>query len=171
MKEVFMCASIITAIILCFVGIIKLPFKTFKEKHPKWYRAVFCIMSLGLSVAGPIISQLFILNGTLASTEFVVLLLTTIAGVFGLYTSYEGLGFKQLVKVLVSKVAELFDKFDESKLKKMIGKVGIDKINEVAEKMKVEEVQPVQENAVIESVVETTPQATETVAKANEIKF
>lgn len=169
MKEVFMCASIITAIILCFVGIIKLPFKTFKEKHPKWYRAVFCIMSLVLSVAGPIVSQLYILNGTLASMEFVVLLLTTIAGVFGLYTSYEGLGLKQLVKTIVSKVAELFDKFDDAKLKKIVGKVGVEKLNEIAEQLKQERVEA--QTAVKENVVETTPQATETVAQTKEIKF
>lgn len=169
MKEVFMCASIITAIILCFVGIIKLPFKTFKQKHPKWYKAVFCMLSLVLSVAGPIVSQLYILNGTLASTEFVVLLLTTIAGVFGLYTSYEGLGLKQLVKIIVSKVAELFDKFDDAKLKKIVGKVGVEKLNEIAEQLKKEEV--ASQSKVQEPVAETTPQSNENVARKTEIKF
>lgn len=173
MKEVFMCASIITAIILCFVGIIKLPFKTFKENHPKWYKAIFCVLSLVLSVVGPIISQLYILNGTLASTEFAVLLLTTVAGVFGLYTSYEGLGLKELVKTIVSKVAELFDKFDEAKLKKMVGKVGIEKLNEIAEQIKTEdESKNLQvEPATQETVEQTTPQATATVAQTKEIKF
>lgn len=139
MEKVFMCASIITAIILCFVGIVKLFFKTFKEKHPKTYRAVFCIMSLALAVGGPIIAQLFILNGTLATLEFVVLLVSTIAGVFGLYTSYEGLGLKTLVQKIVSKSAELMNSYSDSKLAKMVGKVGIDKLNEIDKQMKEKE--------------------------------
>lgn len=136
MKEVFMCASIITAIILCVVGIAKLPFKKFKEKHPKWYRAVFCTLSLVLAVAGPVVSQLFILNGSLKSTEFVVLVVTTIAGVFGLYTSYEGLGLKTLVQKVVSKVAELLTTFSDSKLEKVVGKEGIDKLIEIDKQLK-----------------------------------
>lgn len=140
MKEVFVCASIITAIILCFVGIIKLPFKKFKEKHSKWYRAVFCTLSLALSIAGPIIAQLFILNGVLQSVEFAMLISSTIGGVFGLYTSYEGLGLKQLVKIIVGKTAELFNTFNDAKLKKIVGNVGIEKLNEIAKKLETEEI-------------------------------
>lgn len=138
MEKVFMCASIITAIILCFVGIIKLPFKTFKEKHPKWYRAVFCLLSLALAVVAPIISELYILNGQLASLEFAVLTLTTVAGVFGLYTSYEGLGLKQLVKIIVEKITQLFNSYSDSKLAKVVGTVGIEKLNEINEKLQAE---------------------------------
>lgn len=140
MKEAFMCASIITAIILCVVGIVKLPFKRFKENHPKWYRAVFCLLSLILAVSCPIVAQLFILNGSLKSTEFAVLVITTIAGVFGLYTSYEGLGFKTLVKKIVGKFAELFNNFSDSKLAKIVGKVGIDKLNEIDRQIKEKEI-------------------------------
>lgn len=150
MKGIVMCASIITAIILCVVGILKLPFKTFKAKHPKWYRAVFCTISLILAVVAPIISQLFILNGVLCSVDFLVLILTTIAGVFGLYTSYEGLGLKSLVKVIVEKVSELLNTYSESKLTKMVGKVGIEKLTEIANKIasdaKVEEKPNVEES-------------------------
>lgn len=138
MEKVFMCASIITAIILCFVGIVKLPFKTFKEKHPKWYRAVFCLLSLALAVVAPIISELYILNGQLASLEFAVLTLTTVAGVFGLYTSYEGLGLKQLVKIIVEKITQLFNSYSDSKLAKVVGTVGIEKLNEINEKLQAE---------------------------------
>lgn len=141
MKEVFMAASIITAIILCFVGILKLPFKSFKEKHPKWYRAVFCIISLVLSVGLPIICQLYVLNGILYSLDFLVLTLTTVAGVFGLYTSYEGLGLKQLVKIIVSKVAELLNNHNDSKLAKLVKKEGIEKLTEIANKLAEEEKQ------------------------------
>lgn len=138
MKEVFMCASIITAIILCFVGIIKLPFKSFKEKHPNWYTVTFYLVSAVLSIVAPIISQLYILNGVLASTEFAVLLVTTIAGVFGLYSTYEGTKLKDLVKIIIDKIATLLNTFSDAKVKKMIGFVGIEKINQLNEELKAE---------------------------------
>lgn len=138
MKEVFMCASIITAIILCFVGIIKLPFKSFKEKHPNWYTVTFYLVSAVLSIVAPIISQLYILNGLLASTEFAVLLVTTIAGVFGLYSTYEGTKLKDLVKIIIDKIATLLNTFSDAKVKKMIGFVGMEKINQLNEELKAE---------------------------------
>lgn len=138
MKEVFMCASIITAIILCFVGIIKLPFKSFKEKHPNWYTVTFYLVSAVLSIVAPIISQLYILNGVLASTEFAVLLVTTIAGVFGLYSTYEGTKLKDLVKIIIDKIATLLNTFSDAKVKKMIGFVGMEKINQLNEELKAE---------------------------------
>lgn len=139
MKEVFMCAGIITAIILCFVGIIKLPFKSFKEKHPNWYTVTFYLVSAVLSVVAPIISQLYILNGSLASTEFAILLITTIAGVFGLYSTYEGTKFKKLVRIIIDKIATLLNTFSDAKIKKMIGSVGMEKINQLNEELKAEE--------------------------------
>lgn len=138
MKEVFMCASIITAIILCFVGIIKLPFKSFKEKHPNWYTVTFYLVSAVLSIVAPIISQLYILNGVLASAEFAVLLITTIAGVFGLYSTYEGTKSKKLVKIIIDKIATLLNTFSDAKIKKMIGEVGMEKINQLNEELKAE---------------------------------
>ena len=138
MKEVFMCASIITAIILCFVGIIKLPFKSFKEKHPNWYTVTFYLVSAVLSIVAPIISQLYILNGVLASTEFAILLITTIAGVFGLYSTYEGTKLKNLVKIIIDKIATLLNTFSDAKIKKMIGSVGMEKINQLNEELKAE---------------------------------
>lgn len=139
MQEVFMCASIITAIILCVVGIAKLPFKNFKEKHSIGYRVVFYSLSLVLAVVGPIISQLFILNGNLNSTEFIVLLVTTIAGVFGLYSTYEGTALKVLVQKIISKISELLNTFSDSKLAKIVGSVGIDKLNEIDQQIKEKE--------------------------------
>lgn len=138
MKEAIMCASIMAAIILCFVGIIKLPFKAFKEKYPKWYKAVFCVVSLLLAIGLPFIAEVYILNGSIQSAEFLVLIFTTIAGVFGLYTSYEGLGLKQLVKIIVNKCAQLFNNYSESKLAKIVGNVGIEKLNEINEKLQAE---------------------------------
>lgn len=138
MKEAIMCASIMAAIILCFVGIIKLPFKTFKEKHPKWYKAVFCGASLLLAIGLPFIAEVYILNGSIQSAEFLVLIFTTIAGVFGLYTSYEGLGLKQLVKIIIDKCVQLFNNYSESKLAKIVGNVGIEKLNEINDKLQAE---------------------------------
>lgn len=135
MKEVFMNASIITAIVLAFVGIAKLPFKTFKDKHPKWYRFTFCFLSIVLSLGLPVLAQLYVIHGPFASLEFVVLEVATIAGVFGLYTSYEGLGLKQLVKTIVDKIAELSNKYSDSKLAKVVDKVGIEKLNEISKKL------------------------------------
>lgn len=156
MKEVFMCASIITAIILCFVGIIKLPFKSFKEKHPNWYTVTFYLVSAVLSIVAPIISQLYILNGSLASIEFTILLITTIAGVFGLYSTYEGTKFKKLVKIIIDKIATLLNTFSDAKVKKMIGFVGMEKINQLNEELKAEANK--REEVVIEEQKEdTTP--------------
>ncbi len=135
MKEAIMCASIMAAIILCFVGIVKLPFKTFKEKYPKWYKAVFCVASLLLAIGLPFIAEVYILNGSIQSAEFLVLIFTTIAGVFGLYTSYEGLGLKQLVKIIIEKITQLFNNYNDSKLAKIVGNVGIEKLNEINEKL------------------------------------
>ena len=141
MKEAIMCASIMAAIILCFVGIVKLPFKTFKEKHPKWYKAVFCVVSLLLAIGLPFITEVYILNGSIQSAEFLVLIFTTIAGVFGLYTSYEGLGLKQLVKIIIEKITQLFNNYNDSKLAKIVGNVGIEKLNEINSKLQAEKEQ------------------------------
>lgn len=160
-KEVYMSASIITAIILCFVGIIKLPFKKFKEKHPKWYRTVFYSLSLILAVGLPIICQLFILHGGLYSLEFLVLTVSTVAGVFGLYTSYEGLGLKQLVKIIISKCAELLNNHSDSKLAKIVKKEGIEKLIEISNKIAEEEKKKELTQPEVEVVVEAEKQEEE----------
>lgn len=174
-KEI-MCASIITAIILCIVGIIKVlpPCLSFKEKHPKWYKGIFYSMSLILAAVFPILSELYILNGSLASVNFIVLIFTTIAGVFGLYTSYEGLGLKELVKKLVSKVSKLLNTYSDSKLAKVVGKVGIEKLTEIdaklkaeAEAKKIEEEKKLAETQVAETVVIEQPAVDTTASQIN----
>lgn len=146
MEKVIMCASCITAIILCFIGIIKLPFGRFKTKHPKWYRFVFCFLSLALSACLPILCELYILKGALYSLDFLVLELTTVAGVFGLYTSYEGLGLKTLANKLVDSVKNLFSRYSDRNIAKtaekvaentsaqkaIVEKVGIQTLKEIA---------------------------------------
>lgn len=128
LEYIIMDAGILAAIILCIVGIIKLPFKTFKTNHPLAYKITFCAISLILIVGASIVCELFIIGGTLISVEYAVLLLTTVAGVFGLYGSYEGLGLKELVKKLVAQINALFDRHAGSKLEKVIEKYGISAI-------------------------------------------
>ena len=150
MKEVIMCGTIIATIILCFVGIIKLFFKNFKEKHPKGFRVTFYLMSLILSIALPIVAQLFILCESLQSINFAILTLTTFAGVFGLYSSYEGTRLKDLVQTIVSKIATLLNKYSDSKLAKVVGKVGIDKLNEIDKQLKEKKAKEEQEKLLAE---------------------
>ena len=135
MKEVIMVGTIVSLIILCFIGIIKLFFKTFKEKHPNGFKVTFYLLSVILSVACAIITQLFILCESLVSVNFAVLQITTFAGVFGLYSSYEGTKLKALVQIIVNKVATLLNKYSDSKLAKLVGKVGIEKLNEIDKKL------------------------------------
>lgn len=131
MGEIVMNASIIATIILCFVGIVKLPFKNLKAKHPKVYRTLFYLLSFVLSIVLPIICGLFMFNLSLKSLEFYILIVSVIAGVFGLYTSYEGTGLKTLVNILCAKIKDLCAKHKDSALAKTINKVGVDKIKEI----------------------------------------
>lgn len=141
MEKEIMCASILTAIILCIVGIIKVlpPCLSFKEKHPKWYKGIFYTLSLLFAIGLPFVAELWILEGSILSINFFVLIITTIAGVFSLYSTYEGTPLKELVKKLVSKVSELFNKYSESKLSKIVKTNGIDKLLEIDAKNKAEE--------------------------------
>lgn len=136
MGDIIMSASIITAIILCFVGIIKLPFKTFKTNHPTAYKIVFYSLSLILAIVIPILCGLYMIDLSLKSLEFYVLIITTVAGVFGLYSTYEGIGLKQLVQIIVEKIKQLCNKYSDNKLTKIIESVGMDKLNELAQNLK-----------------------------------
>ena len=97
MEKLFMSAGVVTAIILCIVGILKLPFKNFKIKHPNWYKALFTILSFVLTVGLSILNELYILNGEILSIDCFILICAVSAGVFGGYSGiYEGLGLKAL---------------------------------------------------------------------------
>lgn len=131
MEQMFMNASCISAIILAFVGIIKLPFKNFKEKHPNAYKAVFCILSILLSIGASIIVELYFMNGLLISFDTFALILITAGTVTLSYNVYEGVGLKSLVAIISSKVKELFTTYSDAKLKKIIGTVGMEKLNQI----------------------------------------
>ena len=151
MEAILMSAGIMTAIILSVVGLIKLPFNKFKEKSPKWYKAVFTILSIVLTFGICLLNQAFVLVQPLFNTNFVITLLSTYAGVFGLYLSYEGLGAKELFKRLINAIKNLKASAPESKLSKYIDKVGIDvALNIISAKQS--EVTKV-ENAIVEQQV------------------
>lgn len=160
MEAIFMNAGIITAIVLSVVGIIKLPFNKFKEKHPKWYRAVFTLLSIVLTLGACVVNQLFILEVKF-NFDFIILLVTAYAGVFGLYHSYEGLGLKTLVNNLVTNIKKLANQTPDNKiakgvakLEKQAEKLGFNiSVNVVkAEKSEINQVEKV-ENAVVENQV------------------
>lgn len=155
MEAIFMSAGILTAIVLSVVGIIKLPFNKFKEKHPKWYKAVFTLLSIVLTFGACLINQAFVLESAkLFNLEFFIMLITTFAGVFGLYHSYEGLGLKELVKNIINGIKNIKKNAPESKLSKYIDKVGIDVALNIinAKQSEITNVEKV-ENAVVENQV------------------
>ena len=105
MRNLFMSAGVVTSIILCIIGIVKLPFKNFKSTHKRGYKAIFTGLSFILSLGLSILNQLYILDGQLISVEFATLLSVVFAGVFWGYGGvYEGLGLKELVKKIIENI-------------------------------------------------------------------
>lgn len=123
MEKLFMSAGIVSAIVLCVVGLFKLPFKSFKEKHPKGYKAVFTALSIVLSVVLSILNELYILHGALLSVDFAILMCAVLAGVFSGYNAYEGLGAKQLVKKIFEKIKSAMVIANTKKAKKYLDKI------------------------------------------------
>lgn len=122
MKEVFMDAGIITAIVLAFVGIAKLPFKGFKEKHPNFFKFTFYFLSLVLAAVLPILAELYVVGGSLSSVEFLLLEVATIAGVFAGYSSYECTSLKKGINILFGNIKKASTKYSDSKLAKVVNK-------------------------------------------------
>lgn len=130
MENLFMSAGIIVSIVLTLTGILKLPFKKFKNIHAKGFKAVFTILSLILSVGLAIVNQLFILNKELCSVDFAILICVVISGVFCGYGGvYEGLGIKDGIKKLFENIKKAILVSKNDKLIKDIDK--IDNIDEV----------------------------------------
>lgn len=123
MEKLFMSASIVIAIVLCIIGIIKLPFKKFKDKHPKLYKAIFTMLSIVLAVCSCVINEKYILCGKLLSVDFAILICSVLAGVFGGYTAvYEGLGLKELMKKLTENVKKTKELANGKKAEKYLDK-------------------------------------------------
>ena len=152
MEAILMSSGIMTAIILCVVGLVKLPFESLKQKHPKVYKAIFTMLSIVLTFAICLVNQAFVLESeVLFNTAFIITLLSTYAGVFGLYLSYEGLGAKELVKRLLNAIRNLKASAPESKLSKMIDKYGIELAVKVITAKQSEVTEVIVENAVVEN--------------------
>lgn len=154
MKEILMSAGTIVSIVLCLVGIIKTPFKTFKAKHPTAYKVVFYLLSLILSVGLPILTALLIIEMPLLSWDFGILEIGTIAGVFFGYTTYESVGLKKGLGILCTKIKDLFDKYSDKKLPKTIEKLL--KNNKVNGTVLIETTKQVMENIKAEATAEQT---------------
>lgn len=164
MREIIVNASCLASVVLTLVGLLKLPFKTFKEKHPKWYKATFFLLSLILVVGGSVIVELYIFEESLLTWTYVSLLISTGFIVFGGYSAYECTGLKDGLKKFFSLIASLLSRYSDKKIAKMIGKVGMEKITEVNEKLNadktleevVEETAPTEETKLIATIIEET---------------
>ncbi len=139
-EKVFMDVTYLSAVILALVGVAKMPFKAFKQKHPKWYRATFFLLSLVLVVGGSIIAQLFIIEGSLASVNFALLILGTGFIVFGGYTGYESANLKGGIKKLVNKFKAWLSLHANSKIAKFVKKYGLDRINAIGSTIEIKTV-------------------------------
>ena len=138
MEKLFMSAGIVTAIVLCVIGIVKLPFNRFKEKHPQWFKAVFTILSIVLAGGLCVVNQLYILCDGLLTVNFAILVSAVFAGVFGGYGGvYEGLGLKELVKKIVDNIKKARDIAQNEKVVKYLNKIeDIDKAIAILEERK-----------------------------------
>jgi hypothetical protein len=124
MEKLFMSAGIIATIVLCVVGILKTPFKSFKEKHSKLYKSVFTLISIILAIGLSIVDEIYILCGSILSIDFAILICVVIAGVFFGYGGvYEGLGIKELVKKITANIKKLIEMSGHKKAVKYLNKI------------------------------------------------
>lgn len=140
--ELIVNASLLAGIVLCLVGLIKLPLTKFKGQ--KFYKAGLTLLTIAVVIVACVLCELFIFNGSVWSVEMLMLTLITFGEVMLSYNGiYEGLGVKQIAKNLFEKVCALIAKTPENKLTKIANKYGIDEaikhLTEVAEKKKAEE--------------------------------
>lgn len=123
MEKLFMSAGIVTTIVLCVVGVIKLMFPKFKEKYPNGYKAVFTALCIILSAGLCVLNELYILCGKLLSLDFAILVCAVFAGVFSGYNVYEGLGAKKLVRIIIQKVKQARDISKHKKAVEYLNKI------------------------------------------------
>ena len=139
MKEILMDAGIIAGAVLAVVGLFKLPFKKFKTNHPKTFKFVFYFLSIILSVGLSVLAQLYIVCANLWSTDFVMLVISTVAFVFGGYGTYESTSLKVLVKKIALSFKAIGIRHSESKvvkkLEKLVNQVGRGRIEEIMDEI------------------------------------
>lgn len=157
MEKFFMSAGLVSTIVLCLVGIIKMPFKKFKANHKNLYKTIFTLLSYVLAVGLAIVDELFILSGKLLSVEFAFLIITVIGFVTVGYNLYEGTQLKTLVGKIVDKMKQAKVLTKDKKVVKYLDKAikcleseGIDKAISILEQKKISQ-QKVEEE-IIEDV-------------------
>ena len=124
MEKLFMSAGIVTTIVLCLMGIIKMPFKKFKDKHPQWYKAVFTCISIVLSISVCVLDELYILCGSILSLDFAILVCVVFASVLLGYNGvYEGLGVKELIKKIIESLKKAREISSHKKAIKYLDKI------------------------------------------------
>lgn len=124
MENLFMSAGIISAIVLCLVGIIKIPCANFKQTHAKGYKALFTGLSFILAIGLSVLDELYILCGQLISVDFAILVCVVLSGVFGSYNGiYEGLGLKELAKKLTDNIKKARDLAKDKKAVEYLNKI------------------------------------------------
>ena len=124
MEMMFMSAGVVVAIVLCLVGIIKLPFGKFKEKHPQGFKTVFTVLTFILAIGLCVVDEMYILCGELLSIDFGILVCVVLAGVFSGYNGvYEGLGLKELVKKIVESLQKARDIAQNKKVVEYLNKI------------------------------------------------
>lgn len=185
MEGILVSVTSLATIILCIVGVVKLPFSKLKKNRPKWYKAIFFVLSLVLVVGGSILVQLCILGGSLASVDFACLILGTAIAVVGGYAAYENLPLKELVHKAIEAIKTW--SYSDKKVAKMLNKVGLDKVISVAnaleeqkkaaelaqaEAAKTQEVEPseVQTTGVIGSTEASGPESVQSTTTQNNIQ-
>ena len=133
-----MSAGIVVSIVLCLVGIFKLPFSSFKSKHPNGYKAVFTSISFVFAIGLSVLDELFVLQGELLTIDFAILVCSVLAGVFGGYGGiYEGLGLKELMKKLAENVKKAKELSNDKNVVKTLSKIeDIDKAIALLEQRK-----------------------------------
>lgn len=138
MEKLFMSAGVVVAIVLCVIGIIKLPFDNFKKNHSNGYKALFTGLTFILAIGLSVLDELYILSGKLVSVDFIVLVCVVLSGVFGSYNGiYEGLGLKELVKKLVNNIKQARSLAKDKKAVDYLNKIDdIDKAIKILEDRK-----------------------------------
>ena len=140
--ELIVNASLLAGIVLCLVGLIKLPLTKFKGQ--KFYKAGLTLLTIGIVIIACVLCELFILNGSIWSGEMLMLTLITFGEVMLSYNGvYEGLGLKAIAKDLFTKFQALLAKKPESKLAKSAEKYGLNEaikyLTDLAQKKEAEE--------------------------------
>lgn len=138
--ELIMYSSILSAIILCLVGLIKLPFKPFKGKN--FYKAGLTLLTIVITLGMCVICELFIIGESIWSIGMIYLTLITFGEVMLTYNGvYEGFGVKQICQELFTNIGRLIFKTPESKLAKSAEKYGLEKAIEHLNQLALEKAQ------------------------------